>query len=58
MVLSGCSPIKRYTSEAGSVESMTISVLKVGSYYRNNRLSFKGFQVPKEPGRNVNIEAK
>jgi hypothetical protein len=33
--------IIQYTSETGSVESMPISMLKVGSYYRNNRLSFK-----------------
>jgi hypothetical protein len=30
-------------SVMGSVESMTISVLIVGSYYRNKSLSFKGF---------------
>jgi hypothetical protein len=44
MILSWCSPIKRYTSEVGSVEYMTISVLKVGSYYTKKNLSFKSFQ--------------
>ena len=33
--------IQKYVNSTGSVESMPISVLKVGSYYRNNRLSFK-----------------
>ena len=38
---------------------MPISVLKVGSYYYIDRLSFKGFlEFPKRPIRNVTVAAK
>jgi NAD(P)-dependent dehydrogenase (short-subunit alcohol dehydrogenase family) len=45
VVVTGRSP-SELKIHAGSVEPRTKSVLKVGSYCRNNNLSFKGFQVP------------
>ena len=42
------------TNSTGSVESMPISVLKVGSWNNIDRLSFKAFQVPERAISNVN----
>jgi hypothetical protein len=43
----------------GSVESMPISVLIVGSYYKNNNsLSFKGFLKFPEMLRDLNLDSQ